>query len=62
MDEGQKSSRLSGFYDQSLAQRAAVVAKWADLSPEAQAAFGGTDALSTAQADHMIENVVDEVS
>ena len=58
MDEGQKSSRLSGFYDQSLAQRAALVAKWADLSPEAQAAFGGIDALSTAQADHMIENVV----
>ena len=58
MSQAQRSSRLSGFYDQTRAQRSAVVAEWAGLSPEAQAAFGGTDALSTAQADHMIENVV----
>lgn len=52
------SSRISGFYKKSLAERAALVAEWANLTPDEQAVLEGRAGLSAAQADHMIENVV----
>jgi hydroxymethylglutaryl-CoA reductase len=50
------SSRLSGFYQKSVDERVALLASWADLSPEDVEKL--RDALSLAQADKMIENVV----
>ena len=52
----EKSSRLSGFYQLSRPERARIVAAWADLSAEEQAAL--TAGLSLEQADFMIENVI----
>ncbi|NLX09301.1 MAG: hydroxymethylglutaryl-CoA reductase, degradative [Chloroflexi bacterium] len=52
------SSRLSGFYRQSLAERAATVAQWAGLSEQDQAVLLGSEGLTPAQAEHMIENVI----
>ncbi|MBZ0302534.1 MAG: hydroxymethylglutaryl-CoA reductase, degradative [Anaerolineae bacterium] len=54
----QKSSRISGFYKHSTAERAALVAQWANLTPQEQAVLEGRAGLDSAQADHMIENVV----
>jgi hydroxymethylglutaryl-CoA reductase len=54
----QRSSRLAGFYKQSLADRLATVAEWADLSPDDQAVLLGLSGLGPDQADHMIENVI----
>jgi hydroxymethylglutaryl-CoA reductase len=51
------SSRLSGFYRKSVAERRAVIAAAAGLSPEALAALD-EGALSLDAADGMIENVV----
>ena len=51
-----KSSRLSGFYQLSRPERARIVAAWADLSSEEQAALAA--GLSLEQADYMIENVI----
>src|SRR3989338_2192966 len=53
-----KSSRLPGFYDKPLAERARSVAEWAGLTPEELAALDGSGGLAPEQADHMIENVV----
>ncbi len=53
-----KSSRLPGFYKQSLAERVAVVAEWAGLNEDERAALAGPGGLQPAQADLMIENVV----
>ncbi len=57
-----KSSRLSGFYNLSPAERRHIVADWAALSPEQFTAIeellqspGG---LTLEQADKMVENVV----
>jgi hydroxymethylglutaryl-CoA reductase len=58
MPDHPPSSRLPGFYEQSLAERADTVAAWAGLSPAQRAALDGTGGLSAEQADHMIENVV----
>ena len=52
------TSRLPGFYKRLLAERAAIVAQWGDLSPAEQSALLGIGGLSAAQADHMIENAV----
>ena len=52
------SSRISGFYKKSLAERAALVADWANLTPDERAVLEGRAGLDAAQADHMIENVV----
>ncbi len=52
------SSRLPGFYEKSLAERAQTVAAWASLTPEQRAALDGSRGLTPEQADHMIENVV----
>jgi hydroxymethylglutaryl-CoA reductase len=54
----QRTSRLSGFYKRTLVERAALVAVWADLTPDEQAILEGRAGLTAAQADHMIENVV----
>ena len=53
-----RSSRLSGFYQQPLADRLATVAAWAGLDEAEQSALQGAGGLSLAQAEHMIENVV----
>lgn len=53
-----RSSRLPGFYEKPLAERAQIAAEWAGLSPAEQAAFSSEGGLTPAQADHMIENVV----
>jgi hydroxymethylglutaryl-CoA reductase len=52
----QRTSRLSGLYKRSLDERAAIVADWANLTPDEQTAL--REGLSAAQADHMIENVM----
>ena len=53
-----RSSRLSGFYQQPLADRLATVAAWAGLDEAEQSALQGAGGLSLAQAEHMIENVI----
>ena len=52
------TSRIPGFYKRSLAERAALVAEWANLTPAEQSALLGVGGLSAAQADNMIENAV----
>jgi hydroxymethylglutaryl-CoA reductase len=54
----QPSSRLPGFYDQSLADRGRTLRDLAGLSASALAALDGSGGLTPEQADHMIENVV----
>jgi hydroxymethylglutaryl-CoA reductase len=58
MTESDRTSRLPGFYNQSLPARVSTVAAWAGLSPAQRAALDGSGGLSPEQADHMIENVV----
>jgi hydroxymethylglutaryl-CoA reductase len=55
-----RSSRLSGFYQKSVAERTAIIARWADLSADEVAVLH--EGLSVAQADKMIENVVGRYS
>lgn len=55
-----RSSRLSGYYQLSVDQRVAVLAEWADLSPQEIQVLA--DGLSVAQADKMVENVVGRYS
>ena len=52
----EKSSRLPGFYDLSVAERADTVAQWTGLTVEESAIL--EEGLSSAQANQMIENVV----
>jgi hydroxymethylglutaryl-CoA reductase len=52
------TSRLPGFYKRSLAERAAMVAQWAGLTPEEQSALLGLSGLNASQADNMIENAI----
>ncbi len=52
------TSRLPGFYKQSLAERGQAVRAWAGLTPEQLMALDGSGGLNAEQADHMIENVV----
>ncbi len=58
MSDSARSSRLPGFYNQSLTDRGQTVAAWAQLTPEQLAALDGSGGLSPEQADHMIENVI----
>ncbi len=58
MSDGERTSRLPGFYQQSLAERGQAVQAWAGLSAAQLAALDGSGGLSAEQADHMIENVV----
>lgn len=52
------SSRIPGFYKRSLAERAAAVAQWANLSPQEQSTFLGITGLNASHADNMIENAI----
>jgi hydroxymethylglutaryl-CoA reductase len=52
----EKSSRLPGFYDLSVAERANTVAQWAGLTVAESAIL--EEGLSSAQANQMIENVI----
>ncbi len=52
------TSRIPGFYKRTLAERAALVAEWANLTPAEQSALLGIGGLNAAQADNMIENAV----
>ncbi|MFN8447913.1 MAG: hydroxymethylglutaryl-CoA reductase, degradative [Anaerolineae bacterium] len=52
------TSRIPGFYKRPLAERAALVAEWAQLSPSEQAVLLGVGGLNASQADNMIENAV----
>jgi hydroxymethylglutaryl-CoA reductase len=59
MTETQRpSSRLPGFFKRSLAERAAMVSRWAGLDTAEQAVLLGMSGLNATQADHMIENVI----
>jgi len=51
------TSRIPGFYNLSVEDRAALVAAWAELTADEQTALVG-GGLDVAQAEHMIENVV----
>jgi len=51
-------SRISGFYNLTLAQRLSELAQRGELSPDDIAALSGQAGLTIEQADHMIENVV----
>ncbi len=53
-----KSSRISGFYKRSLADRVAFVAEWAGLTSAEQTILSGATGLDAAAADNMIENAV----
>ncbi len=55
-EQNKPSSRLSGFYQKSVAERVALVADWATLTAAEQAVLA--DGLSIGQADKMIENVI----
>ncbi|HMN29521.1 MAG TPA: hydroxymethylglutaryl-CoA reductase, degradative [Caldilineaceae bacterium] len=50
------SSRLSGFYQKSIAERVALLSRWADLAAEETGLL--QESLTLAQADALIENVV----
>jgi hydroxymethylglutaryl-CoA reductase len=52
------TSRIPGFYKRPLAERAAVVSRWANLNVAEQSALLGVGGLTAAQADQMIENAV----
>jgi hydroxymethylglutaryl-CoA reductase len=52
------TSRIPGFYKRTLAERAAIIAQWANLSIEEQSALLGINGLSAVNADNMIENAV----
>jgi len=56
MTTSRPSSRLSGFYQKSVAERLALLTDWAGLDADETAALD--QALSLAQADKLIENVV----
>lgn len=53
-----RSSRIPGFYKQSLMERADVVAAWAGLKPEERATLIGESGLDADLADRLIENTV----
>jgi hydroxymethylglutaryl-CoA reductase len=52
------SSRIPGFYKLSLADRAALVAKWGDLSAQEQSTFSELNGITANDADQMIENAI----
>ncbi|MBL8157794.1 MAG: 3-hydroxy-3-methylglutaryl-CoA reductase, partial [Anaerolineae bacterium] len=58
MTDHTHTSRLPGFYKRPLAERAAIVAQWANLTPDEQAVLIGVRGLNAAAADNMIENAV----
>jgi len=57
-EKSTQSSRLPGFFNQSLQERLSIVAKWAALSADELAVLAGDEGLSAGQGDQMIENVI----
>lgn len=53
-----QTSRISGFYNRTLAERVETVAEWADLAEDEVAALSGAMGLDHERATRMIENVV----
>jgi hydroxymethylglutaryl-CoA reductase len=53
-----RSSRVPGFFKYSMVERTAMVAQWANLTPQEQSTFFGLMGLSLNDADNMIENVI----
>ncbi|MBI3959138.1 MAG: 3-hydroxy-3-methylglutaryl-CoA reductase, partial [Chloroflexi bacterium] len=60
MTTARPSSHLSGFYQKSVSERVTLLSDWAGLNGEETAALD--QALSLAQADKLIENVVGRYS
>jgi hydroxymethylglutaryl-CoA reductase len=58
MNQTNHTSRIPGFYKRTLAERAALVAEWAKLTPGEQSILLGIGGLNASQADQMIENAV----
>ena len=58
MIENSKGSRIPGFYNLSVQERLTELASRAELSADEIAVLSGAAGLSSAQADHMIENVI----
>jgi hydroxymethylglutaryl-CoA reductase len=58
MAKESNGSRISGFYNLSLAQRLDELARRGELTADEIASLGGQPGLTSQQADHMIENVV----
>jgi len=52
------SSRLPGFYQRSVAERAAIVAEWASLDAADLLGLTGAQGLTPELADKLIENVI----
>lgn len=53
-----KTSRISGFYNRTLQERAALVAAWATLTSDEQNTLLGVSGLNADQASNMIENAI----
>lgn len=58
MEDNHINSRISGFYNLSVAERLAEIAYQTNLDEEELSALSGAAGLPLDQADHMIENVV----
>ena len=58
MQSNPQGSRWSGFYNLSLSERMAEIARRTGLSSEDTAALSGEAGLTPDQADHMVENVI----
>ncbi len=58
MVQQRPSSRLPGFFKRPLAERAALISRWAGLDTSDQAVLLGMAGLNATGADHLIENVV----
>ncbi|OGO37319.1 MAG: hydroxymethylglutaryl-CoA reductase, degradative [Chloroflexi bacterium RBG_16_57_11] len=56
--DNRTGSRIPGFYNLSLEERLAELARRAELSSEDIATLSGSSGLTVAQADHMIENAI----
>lgn len=54
----QRTSRIPGFYDWPLAERAARISLWASLDADEKELLSGMMGLGLSQADRMIENVI----
>jgi hydroxymethylglutaryl-CoA reductase len=53
-----KTSRIPGFYTQTVAQRLKSLAQTCELSQDELAIFQDQSSLSVQQADHMVENAI----
>src|SRR5665648_460762 len=53
-----KTSRIPGFYSQSIEQRLKSLAQACELSQDDLAIFQDQAGLSVQQADHMVENAI----